>query len=93
MTTMHTAGDASDAGSARDDPDFVQSLARGLAVITAFSHERPAMTLTGSGFLVSARYVSASSSVKSLWRIFSSTPEAVAMNPTEYWSILSRSVS
>jgi IclR family pca regulon transcriptional regulator len=28
------------------DPDFVQSLARGLAVITAFSSERPAMTLT-----------------------------------------------
>ena len=28
------------------DPDFVQSLARGLAVITAFSSERSAMTLT-----------------------------------------------
>jgi IclR family pca regulon transcriptional regulator len=28
------------------DPDFVQSLARGLSVITAFSRERPSMTLT-----------------------------------------------
>ena len=28
------------------DTEFVQSLARGLAVITAFSSERPSMTLT-----------------------------------------------
>jgi len=31
---------------ADSDPDFVQSLARGLSVITAFSRERPTMTLT-----------------------------------------------
>jgi IclR family pca regulon transcriptional regulator len=37
---MRTGGDAA------ADPDFVQSLARGLSVITAFSRERPSMTLT-----------------------------------------------
>ena len=32
--------------AAAADPDYVQSLERGLSVITAFSHERPQMTLS-----------------------------------------------
>lgn len=35
-----------DAGDGVADSEFVQSLARGLSVITAFSSERPSMTLT-----------------------------------------------
>lgn len=33
-------------GDGEADPDYVQSLARGLSVITAFSHDRPRMTLS-----------------------------------------------
>lgn len=47
MCAVRTNGDPpKSAADGASDPDFVQSLARGLSVVTAFSAERPAMTLS-----------------------------------------------